>query len=181
MEHPCLRHAYSDEDAEDGAPVSPRLLAMEVGNLRELTAALLDEAGTGRTHNEGAFTAVTARIARIELRAPGDEQLAVDDIHMYTEATARRVDMVQETHKKFEARLRALEATLRVVAMHVASGEPIGSRNLEIHTATLRAIRAVEAMLATPEPGHDSGPAAGPGAIPPAAESDSDCSAARDA
>jgi hypothetical protein len=138
---------------------------MEVENLRELTAALLDEAGTGRTHNEGAFTAVTARIARIELRAPGDDQLAtVDDIHMYTAATARRVDMVQETHKKLEARLRALEATLRVVAMHVASGEPIGSRNPEIHTATQRAIRAVEALLATPEPGHDSGPAAGPGA-----------------
>jgi hypothetical protein len=182
VEHPCLRQAYSDEDAEDGAPVSPRLLAAEVESLRELTAALLDETGTGRVHNEGAFTAVTARIAQIELRAPGGEQLAtVEDIHMYSEATARRVDMFAATLRKAEARLRALEATLRVVAMHAASGEPFGSRNPEIRSATERAIRAVQATLASTEPGLDAGPAPEPGATPPAYEPDSDGSAAHDA
>ncbi len=184
VEHPCLRQAYSDEDAEDGAPVSPRLLAMEVENLRELTAALLDEAGTGRIHSEGAFAAVTDRLARIELRAPGDDQLAtVDNIQAYSQATARMVGVVQETHRKFEARLRSAEATLRVLAMHLATGEPLGSRNPEIQSATQRAIRAAEALLATPEPGQAPGPAAGPGAAPPAAPPaaapDSDPSPAR--
>jgi hypothetical protein len=181
-EHPCLRPGELDADSDDDAPVSPRLLAMEVEDLRELTAALLDEAGTSRIHSEGAFTAVTARLARIELRAPGGEQLAtVDDIHMYAEATARRVDAFAATLRKAEARLRALEATLRVVAMHAASGEPFGSRNPEIRSATERAIRAVQAMLASPEPGHDPGPAPEPGSTPPAYEPDSDGSAARDA
>jgi hypothetical protein len=184
VEHPCLRPAFPNE--EDGEPVSPRLLAMEVESLRELTAALLDEAGTGRIHTEGAFAAVTARLARVEIRAPGDDQLAtVDDIQAYSQATARMVGVVQETHRKFEARLRSAEATLRVLAMHVATGEPIGSRCPEIHTATQAAIRAVEALLATPEPGQTSGPAAGPGAAqpaaPPTAAPDSDRPPARGA
>jgi hypothetical protein len=157
---------------------------MEVEDLLELMAALLDEAGSSRIYSEGAFTAVTARLARIELRpgAPGGEQLAtVDDIHLYAEANAHRVDGFAATLRKAEARLRALEATLRVVAMHAASGEPFGSRNPEIRSATERAIRAVQAMLASPEPGHDTGPASEPGATPPAYEPDSDGSAARDA
>jgi hypothetical protein len=181
-EHPCLRPGAHDADSDDEAPVSPRLLAMEVEDLRELTAALLDEAGCCRIDTERVFTAMTNRLARIELRAPGREQLAtVDDIHLYAEANARRVDGFAATLRKAEARLRALEATLRVVAMHAASGEPFGSRNPEIRSATERAIRAVQAMLATPEPGLDPGPATEPGAIPPASEPDSDGSAACDA
>ena len=184
-EHPCLRQAYSDEDAEDGAPVSPRLLAAEVESLRELTAALLDETGTGRVHNEGAFTAVTARIAQIELRAPGDEQLAtVDDVHMYAEAAARRVDGVSETHKQFEARLRAVEATLKVVATHMATGEPVAPSNPEIR-AVQRPVREVDAGLAAPGSGPDRGPETGAGATPllapSAAGPDSAGSAARNA
>ncbi len=168
VEHPCLMQAFPDE--EEGEPVSPRLLAMEVESLRELTAALLDEAGTGRLHAEGAFAAVTARLARVELRAPGEEQLAtVDDIQEYSQAAARMVGAVQETHRKFEARMRSVEATLRVLAMSVATGDPVTTRFPEINAATQAAIRAVEALLATPEPGEASGPAAGPGAAQPVA------------
>jgi hypothetical protein len=156
-----------------------------VESLRELTAALLDETGTGRVHNEGAFTAVTARIAQIELRAPGDEQLAtVDDVHMYAEAAARRVDGVSETHKQFEARLRAVEATLKVVATHMAAGEPVAPSNPEIR-AVQRPVREVDAGLAAPGSGPDRGPETGAGATPllapSAAGPDSAGSAARNA
>ena len=158
-EHPCLEPAYSDDSDE---PVDPRHLASELGTLRELTAALLDEAGVCRQHAEGAYDSLVARLSRIELRAPGEGRIAtVDDIQAYTQYTAGMVGAVQDTHRRLEEKVRRMEASIRVLSMHVAAICPpdLPSRLPELHTAVSSAISSVEAMLATrtpPELGPDS-------------------------
>ena len=68
-------------DEDEMPPLEVQHLAGNLADLRQLTARLLAETGLVRHHADASRRLLEERVARLELRAPGDEQIAsVDDL-----------------------------------------------------------------------------------------------------